>query len=169
MRTTLSRILVGVMGPGAGARDEDLAAACELGRLVALEGWVLVTGGRAAGVMEAASRGAHEAGGLTVGILPGEDTSGASPFVHIPVVTGMAQARNNVNVLTARALVACGMGAGTASEVALAIKAGKPVVLLRAGPEAEAFFKSVGGRHVSVAGSPRAAVETVRRRLADEA
>ena len=98
------------MGPGAGARDADLAAAYELGRLIAQAGWALVTGGRAAGVMEAASRGAHEAGGLTVGILPGDDASGASPFVHVPIVTGLGQARNNVNVLTACALVACGMG-----------------------------------------------------------
>lgn len=169
MSTTLSRTLVGVLGPGGGAREAELAAAYELGGLIAQAGWVLVTGGRAAGVMEAAARGAHEAGGLTVGILPGEDTSGASPFVHIPVVTGLGQARNNVNVLTARALVACGMGAGTASEVALALKARKPVTLLHAGPEAEAFFKSVGGELVSVAGSPREAVETVRRRLEDEA
>jgi uncharacterized protein (TIGR00725 family) len=161
----LSRILVGVVGPGGGARDEDLAAAYEVGRLVAQAGWVLVTGGRAAGVMEAASRGAHEAGGLTVGILPGADASGASPFVHIPVVTGMGQARNNVNVLTARALVACGAGPGTASEVALAVKAGKPVVLLGAGPEAEAFFKSIGGERVFVADGPRAAVEIIERGL----
>ena len=168
MRTTLDKILVGVMGPGAGARDADLAAAYEIGRLIAQAGWALVTGGRAAGVMEAASRGAHEAGGLTVGVLPGEDASGASPFVHVPILTGLGQARNNVNVLTSRALVACGMGAGTASEVALALKARKPVVLLHAGPEAEAFFKSVGGRLVSVAGSPREAVELVRRRLEDE-
>jgi len=163
--SAVSRILVGVVGPGGGARATDLAAAYELGRLIARAGWVLVTGGRAAGVMEAASRGAHEAGGLTVGILPGEDAAGASAFVHLPVVTGIGQARNNVNVLTARALVACGMGAGTASEVALAIKAGKPVVLLNAGAEAEAFFRSIGGPLVSVADSPPAAVENIGRQL----
>jgi uncharacterized protein (TIGR00725 family) len=156
---------VGVLGPGGGARAADLAAAHELGRLIAREGWVLVTGGRAAGVMEAASRGAQEAGGLTLGILPGEDASGASPFVDIPVVTGMGQARNNVNVLTSRALVACGTGPGTASEIALALKARKPVVLLGAGPEAEAFFNSIGGDLISVAGSSQEAVEIVKRRV----
>jgi uncharacterized protein (TIGR00725 family) len=161
----LSRIIVGVMGPGGGARGRDLAAARELGTLIAREGWVLVTGGRAAGVMEAAARGAHEAGGLTVGILPGDDASDASPFIDIPVVTGMGQARNNVNVLTSRALVACGTGAGTASEIALALKARKPVVLLNSTPEAAAFFKSIGGEHVSVADSPREAVEFIRRRV----
>jgi uncharacterized protein (TIGR00725 family) len=159
----VSRILIGVMGPGGGARDEDLAAAYELGGLIARAGWVLVTGGRAAGVMDAASRGAREAGGLVVGILPGEDASGASGFVDIPVVTGMGQARNNVNVLSSRAVVACGMGAGTAAEVALALKARKPVVLLNAGREAEAFFKTIGGDKVFVAADPREAVETVRK------
>lgn len=154
---------MGVMGPGGGAREEDLAAAYELGRLVAREGWALVTGGRAAGVMEAASRGAKEEGGLVVGILPGEDASGANDFVDLAVVTGLGQARNNVNVLTARAVVACGMGAGTASEVALALKAGKPVVLLNATREAEAFFKSIGGDRVSVAVNAREAVETLKR------
>lgn len=158
----MSKILVGVMGPGrAGA--EVLAAARELGRLVALEGWALVTGGRAAGVMEAASRGAKEAGGLTVGILPGEDGGDANDFVDVVVVTGMGQARNNVNVLSSRVVVACGMGAGTAAEVALALKAHKPVVLLRTGAEAEAFFKAIGGDKVSVADTPAEAIETVKK------
>jgi uncharacterized protein (TIGR00725 family) len=159
----VSRILIGVMGPGGGAGDEVLAAARELGRLVAAEGWVLVTGGRAAGVMEAASRGAREAGGLTVGILPGERADEANAFVDIAVVTGLGQARNHVNVLTARAVVACGMGAGTASEVALAIKAKKRAVLLHAGRAAEEFFKSIGGGRVFVVASPREAVETVKQ------
>ena len=161
----MSRILIGVVGPGGGARDEDLAAGYELGRLVARAGWVLVTGGRAAGVMEAASRGAHEAGGLVVGVLPGEDADGASQFVDLAVVTGLGQARNNVNVLSSRAVIACGMGPGTASEVALALKAKKRVVLLGAGREAEAFFKSIGGGGVFIAGSPQEAVETVKRVL----
>lgn len=161
----MSTILVGVLGPGGGARDEDLAAAYEVGRLIALEGWVLVTGGRAAGVMEAASRGAREAGGLTVGILPGEDAAGASAFVDLAVVTGLGQARNNVNVLTARALIACGMGPGTASEVALALKARKPVILLNSGPEAEAFFRSIGDSLISVSAGPREAVEAIGRHL----
>jgi uncharacterized protein (TIGR00725 family) len=163
----VSKILVGVMGPGGGAREEDTAAACEVGRLVAREGWALVTGGRAAGVMEAASRGAKEAGGLVVGILPGDTAADASDFVDVAVVTGLGQSRNNVNVLTARVVIACGMGAGTASEVALALKAGKHVVLLNAGPEAEAFFKTIGGERVLIAGGAREAVEAVRQIIGD--
>jgi uncharacterized protein (TIGR00725 family) len=115
--------------------------------------------------MEAACRGAKEAGGLTIGVLPGDDDSQASEFVEVAIVTGLGQARNNVNVLSSRVVVACGMGAGTAAEVALALKAGRPVVLLRAGPEAEAFFKSLGGGRVSLAATPAEAVEEVRRLL----
>ena len=161
----MGRVLIGVMGPGGGASAGDVAAAYELGRLIALEGWALLTGGRAEGVMEAASRGAKEAGGLTVGLLPGEDTSQASEFVEVAIVTGLGQARNNVNVLSSRVVVACGMGAGTAAEVALAIKARKPVVLLGAGRAAEAFFQRLGGGRVSVAPDPASAVKEVRRLL----
>jgi hypothetical protein len=161
----MRRVLVGVMGPGGGASAEDRAAAYELGRLIASEGWALLTGGRAVGVMEEASRGAREAGGLTVGVLPGEDESGASRFVDLAIVTGLGQGRNNVNVLSSRVVVACGMGAGTAAEVALAVKAGRPVVLLNVGKEAEAFFKSLGGEGVSTATAPDEAVGEVKRLL----
>lgn len=159
----MSKIVIGVMGPGASATEEVVRAAYELGRLFAREGWVLLTGGRAAGVMDAASRGAREAGGLVVGVLPTEDASGATPHADILIVTGLGQARNNLNVLSSRVVVACGMGAGTAAEVALAIKAQKPVVLLNAGAEAEAFFKSLGGEAVTPAAGPRQAVEAVKR------
>jgi uncharacterized protein (TIGR00725 family) len=162
----MSKIVIGVMGPGASASGADVGAAYELGRLVAREGWVLLTGGRAAGVMDAASRGAREAGGLVVGVLPTEDASGATPHADILIATGLGQARNNLNVLSSRVVIACGMGAGTAAEVALAIKARKPVVLLDAGAEAEAFFKSLGGGGVQTAESPRHAVEVVRGLLA---
>ena len=161
----MGRILVGVMGPGEGATEEETRAARELGAEVAREGWVLVTGGRGAGVMEAASRGAREAGGLTVGILPTADEAGASEFVDIAVLTGMGEARNQINVLTSRVVFACGAGAGTASEIALALKAGRPVILLCATDEARAFFRSLGGEAVGFADTPRDAVEIARRLL----
>ncbi|HVF55144.1 MAG TPA: TIGR00725 family protein [Pyrinomonadaceae bacterium] len=158
----MSRTIVGVMGPGGDASEEDLRAAFELGQLVAREGWVLLTGGRAAGVMDAASRGAREAGGLTVGILPTEDDAGASEAVDIRVVTGMGQARNNINVLTSHLVVACGMGAGTASEVALALKSKKPVILLGSSGASAAFFKSLGGDEIFLADNPREAIDHAR-------
>jgi hypothetical protein len=152
----MARIIVGVMGPGA-ASAEDCACAEELGALIAREGWALLTGGRDAGVMAAASRGARRAGGLTLGILPGDDALGLSPDIDVAIVTGLGQARNNVNVLTSRVVIACGMGPGTAAEVALALKAGRPVVLLRAPEAAWTFFRELGGERVRrAAGAPQA-------------
>ncbi|HLL75647.1 MAG TPA: TIGR00725 family protein [Pyrinomonadaceae bacterium] len=158
----MGKTIVGVMGPGEGASEDERRAARELGALIAAEGWVLLTGGRACGVMEAASRGAREAGGLTIGVLPTEDAESASEFVDLAVVTGMGQARNQINVLTSRVVFACGAGAGTASEIALALKARKPVILLRATGEARAFFASLGRGAVRFADGPREAVEIAR-------
>jgi uncharacterized protein (TIGR00725 family) len=163
----MSKIVVGVMGPGKDASREAMDAAFDLGRLIAQQEWVLLTGGRDAGVMDAASRGAKEAGGLTVGILPSADASGASGAVDIAIITGMGQARNNINVLSSRIVIACGMGAGTASEVALALKAGKKVILLRCGQEATAFFKSLGKERVFVAEQADEAVEMAKRLILD--
>jgi hypothetical protein len=88
---------------------------------------VLICGGRG-GVMQAACQGAKEAGGLTVGILPGVDRGGANPFVDVPVVTGLGEARNTIIVRTADAAIAIHGGYGTLSEIALARKMGRPVV-----------------------------------------
>jgi uncharacterized protein (TIGR00725 family) len=91
---------------------------------------VLVCGGLG-GAMEAASKGASAAGGLVLGILPGTSASDANPFVHIPVVTGMGHARNVINVQTSHAIIAVSGSYGTLSEMALALKAGRPVVALQ--------------------------------------
>ncbi len=80
------------------------------------------------GVMEAACRGANEAGGVSVGILPGADRAAANRFVDIAIPTGLGEARNALVVRSAEALVAVGGGYGTLSEIAFALKAGKPVV-----------------------------------------
>ena len=82
--------------------------------------------------MEAASRGAREAGGLTVGVLPGAGAaeSPPNPYVELALYTGLGEARNWVNVCASDALIAIGGGFGTLSEIALALKARKPIVLL---------------------------------------
>lgn len=87
----------------------------------------MVTGGLG-GVMEAASRGARQAGGLTLGILPGTDRGDANPHVEVAVPTGMGEARNALVVRAADGLIAIGGEWGTLSEIALARKGGKPVV-----------------------------------------
>jgi uncharacterized protein (TIGR00725 family) len=101
-----------------------------VGRSLADRGAIVVTGGLG-GVMEAASRGAHEAGGTTVGILPGSDRSAANPFVDIAIPTGLGEARNALVARAADALIAIGGSWGTLSEIALAMRAGKRVVGLR--------------------------------------
>jgi len=117
---------IGVMGPASASCDEQ-ETACEIGRLIALRGGVVVCGGRG-GVMEAVARGAAEKGGMVLGILPGFDAEEANPFVTVPVVTGMSHARNAINVWTSEAIIAVGGSFGTLSEIALALKCGRPVV-----------------------------------------
>jgi hypothetical protein len=88
--------------------------------------------GGGTGAMEGVARGARVAGGLTIGILPGSDAaqSPPNPYIDLPIFTGISHARNLINVLSARVVVAIGGAHGTLSEIALAIKSGKPVVLL---------------------------------------
>ena len=112
-------------GSECSARGLELAR--RVGQLVAERGGIVVCGGRG-GVMEAAARGAKEAGGVTVGILPGASAEDANPFIDIPVVTELGNARNVVNVLTSQAVIAIEGGYGTLSEIALALRSGIPVV-----------------------------------------
>jgi len=125
------RIIIGVMG--ASACDEATwELAREVGRLIAQRGAVLLNGGRT-GVMEASARGASEAGGLTIGILKDTQRKGSkvNPYIDIALRTGLGDARNWINVCAADALIAIDGGWGTLSEIALARKIDKPVVLLR--------------------------------------
>jgi len=102
-------------------------AAERVGRALGERGAVVVCGGLA-GVMEAACRGAKDAGGATLGILPGLDRSDANPYVDVAVPTGLGEARNALVVRAADALIAVGGEWGTLSEIALAMRAGKRVV-----------------------------------------
>ncbi len=119
-------MLIGVIG-GLEAPPEALALAFEVGREIAARDHVLVCGGRG-GVMREASRGAKEAGGLTVGILPGDDLSDANEFLDIPVLTGIGFARNSIVARTANALIAVDGSYGTLSEIAFGLIAGRPIV-----------------------------------------
>ena len=156
----MPRFVVGVMGSGdASSRLE--AAAEVLGELIAHRGWVLLTGGRNAGVMGAAGRGAKKvSGSIVVGVLPTEKTTPA-PSVDIAIVTNMHDARNAINVLSSNVIVACGGGSGTASEVALALKAGKTVLLLEATDAAYAFFRELAPDRVVRVASPEEAVVAI--------
>lgn len=122
-------LIIGVMGGGA-ASAKERENAYTLGALIARQGWALLNGGRNTGVMESSARGACEKGGLTIGILPGSDMKKASKYIRIPIVTGIGNARNCINALSSDVVVACPGGMGTLSEIALALKCSKPVILL---------------------------------------
>ena len=119
---------IAVVGP-AEPDERAAAAAYEVGRLLAASGAVVVTGGLG-GVMAAASRGAAEAGGTVLGLLPGAERRDANEWVTLAVPTGLGQARNALVVRAADGLVAVGGSWGTLSEVALACRLGRPVVSL---------------------------------------
>ena len=139
---------VSVVGSGT-ASGELYEKAREVGRLVAERGGTLICGGRS-GVMEAAARGATEAGGMAIGILPDEDRTRANEYLSCSVATGTGHARNLAVVCSGDAVVAVGGEYGTLSEIGLARKVGRPVV---------ALMSWELGEHVSVASSPEEAVE----------
>jgi hypothetical protein len=143
-----------VVGPSDGAPAE-LAAAEEVGRLLAERGALVVTGGKG-GAMEAACRGAKAGGGTTLGILPGADRAAANEYVDVAVATGLGELRNGLVVRAADAVIAVGGAYGTLSEIALALRAGTPVVGLDTWELARRGEADTGMRR---AASPNAAVD----------
>ncbi len=137
---------VAVVGPSAGTPVE-LALGDAVGRGLAEAGAVLVCGGMG-GVMEAAAGGASNAGGKTVGILPTGSRLEGNPYLTIAVATGMGEARNAIVVRTADVVIAIHGEFGTLSEIALALKMGKPVVglgtweLTKAGETVDAIVRA---------------------------
>ncbi len=127
MGTEMKR--VGIIGAGL-CSQEMYELAETVGRMVAQEGAILYCGGLG-GVMEAAAKGASDAGGLTVGILPGAKADDANPYIKVPIVTGMSHARNVILVRSCQVLIAISGSHGTLSEIALALKMWKPVVGLK--------------------------------------
>lgn len=118
-------VYVAIIGASRATKD-DLEQARAAGRRLAELGAIVVTGGRG-GVMEAASRGAQEAGGTTVGILPGLDRSDANAYLDIALPTGLGELRNGLVARAAQAVVAVGGAWGTLAEIAFARAAGTPV------------------------------------------
>jgi len=117
---------IAVIGPGE-ASPKELELAEAIGRLIARQGAVLICGGMG-GVMEAACRGACLEKGQTIGILPVDNREMANPYVQVPIVTGMGQARNVVVVRSAQVVIAIGGGYGTLSEIGHALRCGIPVI-----------------------------------------
>jgi uncharacterized protein (TIGR00725 family) len=144
-------IQIAVIGSGA----EHEARAEEVGRLIAERGATLVCGGLDE-VMAAAARGAKAAGGVTIGILPGESRAGANPWIDHVVVTGMGHARNLAVAASGDAVIAVGGGYGTLAEIAYARVLGRPVVVLDPGWD-------LGPEGIERASTPEEAVELALR------
>lgn len=121
-----SKVFVGVIGAGV-CSEEVGKLAEEVGEKIAEAGAILVCGGLG-GVMEAASRGAKRKGGITVGVLPGIEKADANPYIDYPIVTGLGEGRNLLVVRNSDVLIAFPGEFGTLSEIAFALKLGKPVV-----------------------------------------
>jgi hypothetical protein len=142
--------MIGVVG--AGQCDEEIyEAARAVGAGIAKAQATLVCGGLG-GVMEGACRGAYEAGGLTVGILPGDDKGNANPYVTVPIVTDLGHARNVLIVRSADILIAISGGYGTLSEISIGLKLGKPIIGLHTWPHMD------GIRYVA---TPREALDAI--------
>ena len=125
-RSSDKRLTIAVIGGGQCSIEEALLAEA-VGRELARRGATLLCGGLG-GVMEAACRGAAIESGITVGILPGSDPASANPYVHIPIATGIGEARNVAVVKSAQAVIAIDGDYGTLTEIAFALKSGIPVI-----------------------------------------
>lgn len=121
-----SGLLIAVIGAGT-CDEKTYALAEQVGSELARRGAMVVCGGLG-GVMEAVCKGAQSAGGRTIGILPGTNYREANPFVDIPIVTGLGEARNSIVVRSGRVVIAIGGEYGTLSEIAFALKFGVPVI-----------------------------------------
>jgi uncharacterized protein (TIGR00725 family) len=123
-----SKLLISVIGAGQ-ASAEELRLAEAVGVELAKKGAALICGGLG-GVMEAACRGSSEHGGLTIGILPGDNPRHANPYVELPLATGLGYARNAIVAKSSHAVIAIGGSYGTLSEIAFARQSGLPVISL---------------------------------------
>jgi len=162
----MSKIIIGVMGPGENATPDDNEMAYDLGRAIARAGWITLTGGRSFGVMDAALKGATEEGGLTIGVLPGDNDKNSSQHAQIKIVTSMGSGRNYISVLSSNVIVVLGMAAGTASEVSLALKSRKKIILLRQDEVTIRFFKNLGTYNVLVSETVEDTIKNIRDYLA---
>ena len=154
------------MGPGENATPDENDMAYDLGKAIAQEGWITLTGGRSFGVMDASLKGASEIGGMTIGILPGDNDKNSSEHAQIKIVTSMGSGRNYISVLSSHVIVVLGMAAGTASEVALALKSRKKVILLNQDEITIRFFKNLGSYNVLVSKTVDETIKHIKDYLA---
>lgn len=152
----MGKARIGVIGSGQ-CTPKAYVLAEEVGRGIAGRGGIIICGGLG-GVMEAASKGAKAAGGVTVGILPGFSSEEANPYVDIPIVTGMSLARNLIIVHSSQVIIAIEGGYGTLSEITFALQLGVPIIGLNVSFQDEKIIQ---------AQSPADAVEKAFAAIAD--
>ncbi len=150
-------LYIGIIG--AHSCDETATELAETaGRLIADNGAILVCGGRG-GVMEAACKGARDAGGTTIGILPGTDPDEGNPYLSYRVVTGLGEGRNMIIIRSVDSAIAISGSYGTLSEIALCLRAGVPIVSLKSW--------DIPGMEL-VTDNPEAAVELVIKKAKEK-
>lgn len=157
----MKKTIIGIMGPAEKASNYEMKNAYILGKLIAEKGWGLLTGGRNVGVMNSSMQGAKSANGLTIGVLPDNHIKNMSHFVDIPIVTGMGNGRNNINTLSSDVVIACGIGIGTISEISLALKNNKKVILLTDNQSAITLFKRLTKNDIFIAHSPEEVINII--------
>lgn len=161
--TEVRKPVIGVMG-GSKADEPTKRLAHQLGRAIAERGWILLNGGRNSGVMAASAAGAREAGGTVIGILPDTTPTKAAPDLDIAILTGIGDGRNLINVLSSDVVIACPGSLGTLSEVVLALKHDKRVILL--GHDMGADFDKYKKRgRLTLADTPADAITQARQAL----
>ncbi|HEY3131719.1 MAG TPA: TIGR00725 family protein [Acidobacteriota bacterium] len=151
------KLRIAIIGTSRSAPSTDLLAE-KVGFLIATNGAILLCGGLG-GVMEAAARACKQAGGTTIGILPGDSDREANRYIDIPIVTGLGEARNLVLIRSSHAVVAVGGGYGTLSELGFALRLEVPVVGLKTWK-----FESPPGPHADLHYA-RSADEAVQKAL----
>lgn len=140
------------MGPNA-ATEENLTDAYEIGKYIASQGYITLTGGLNIGVQNEGLKGAKSSKGLTVGIMPSNEPEKFSEFVDIPIITNMRSGRNYINVLSSNLIIACGIDVGTVSEISLSLvkNNNKKVILVGALKEANELFTKLRKDNVFIA------------------
>lgn len=149
-----NKIHIGVIGAG-DCSTETYNMAVELGYLISQSGWILICGGLG-GVMKGAAKGCYKGGGLSVGILPGEEKDAANPFITLPIPTGMGEGRNLLIVRASDVVVSIAGGYGTLSEIGLALKMGKLMVGLKTWPNIDG---------IDYVETPQQAIDMIARHL----
>jgi len=162
----MRKTIIGVMG-GCSVDSATTDNAYQIGRLIADNGWVLLNGGRPEGVMDASAKGCRDGGGLSVGVLFDGTQEDASPHLDLVLPTAMGAARNIINVLSSDVVVACQGSGGTLSEIALALRFERPVVLLDFDPGA-AFLDACGAGQWFLAATPEDAAARIKILLAEK-